>query len=54
VFARVLYPLPTSTEIPSFFATIDIPFIRPTISLSDAFALKSSRSTYFPLGITRA
>ena len=32
----------------------EIPFIRPTISLSDALVLKSSRSTYFPFGITKA
>ena len=29
-----------------------IPFKRPTISSDDAFVLKSSRSIYFPLGIT--
>jgi hypothetical protein len=54
MFARVLYPLPTSTEMPSFLATIDIPFIRPTISSLDALELKSSKSIYFPFDITRA
>ena len=51
---RALYPFPTSVEIPSFFATIFIPLSNPTISSDEAFVLKSSRSTYFPLGITRA
>ncbi len=39
---------------PNFFATIEIPFSNPTISLSDAFELKSSKSMYFHLGITKA
>ena len=43
-----------SVEIPSFLATLFIPFIKPTISSGDAFKLKSSRSIYFPFGITNA
>ncbi|SVD24370.1 uncharacterized protein METZ01_LOCUS377224 [marine metagenome] len=45
--------MPLSKDTPNFFATIEMPFIRPKISLSDAFALKSSRSMYFPFGITK-
>ena len=54
ILDRVLYPLPVSTEIPSFFATVFIPLIKPTISSGDAFELKWSKSVYFPLGITKA
>ena len=43
-----------STDIPSFFATKFIPFNKPTISSGEAFELKSSRSIYFPFGITSA
>ena len=35
-------------------ATILIPFNKPTISSEEAFKLKSSKSTYFPFGITSA
>ena len=35
-------------------ATIFIPFNNPTISSGEALVLKSSRSRYFPLGITSA
>jgi len=43
-----------STDIPNFLATIEIPLINPTISLSDALALKSSKSIYLPFGMTKA
>ena len=42
------------TTYPNFFVTVFIPFIKPTISSEDALELKSSKSTYFPLGITSA
>ena len=51
---KVLYPFPASRDTPNFFATVDIPFINSTISLSEAFELKSSKSIYFPFGITKA
>ena len=54
MFAKVLYPLPFSEEIPSLSATVDIPLISPIISSLDAFLLKSSKLIYFPLGIINA
>ena len=51
---KVAKKLGMSTEIPSFFATIFIPFNKPTISSGEAFKLKSSKSIYFPFGITSA
>ena len=51
---KVLYPFPVPAEIPSFFATTLIPFIKATISSDEALSEKSSRSIYFPFGITSA
>ena len=52
VFGNLPYNI--STEILSFFATLLMPFNNPIISSDEALVLKSSKSMYFPLGITNA